>query len=797
MTPKNWTWYLAVGIFYTGLLGLGVRFVFQAEAIRALHSGEKIGAEFEGNDWVTWKDSEAGVVAKSVHPLPFYKPFDPQRIQAGDRIRSIDGTPMTSAEAVEKITQSSPPGKIFVVFADRTDPISLSVERISAYVVNGFRLVFSFNEIGIYWKMSVWVTGVGAFLTLIILVILFPIVRSNWRRFFSLLGLGFTAILFFSVPVIHHLFLVVESELVSTRFEKIYFLLFSASMFAYVGFYFRFKTTLKSLPWLLPSALAAAGFLVFLIKVTYFDLQTKYYHDLLESYAIQFTLWHLSGTLMILLSSRQLYVGRRERIIVWGAMISAMAGVAFYQLFPGAPPAWKEHVLFLFQLLMFFPIIHATFLQLQFGKVSLVVTQTLLYLTFIIVSILLFLLITQIYDYLLPTNQYRRIIEFITFLSVVLSIRLLYISNENKVSRYFVSAQQEKVTRFRAFIARIPQYASPVNLRSDLTKEVSGFFQPEFVSFWWKSDHTDLEGPLAEHQEAIYHQLIQEHAVWSKTKEISVYRFDEALEKVLQKTSVQLISPIVGEGEEYGLLLLGRKRRGVYNLTDLEVISQLIQQTQLTLNVLQLLNREKELLQATYEANLTALRSQINPHFLFNTLNTISALIHDSPDLAESAVEKLAFIFRYTLKVSSQNFVPLSNEIQLVTTYLEIEKIRFGERLEVSIEVEPDTRDILMPAFILQTLTENCIKHGIAKILGKGRVSIATFQEKGFLICEVIDNGPGIDLSRIYKSTGLSNSIARLENMYGMKNLLYFENTGSGTYVRLRIPLELTPELKP
>lgn len=101
----------------------------------------------------------------------------------------------------------------------------------------------------------------------------------------------------------------------------------------------------------------------------------------------------------------------------------------------------------------------------------------------------------------------------------------------------------------------------------------------------------------------------------------------------------------------------------------------------------------------------------------------------------------------------------------------------------------PDVKEVQVPSFILSTLVENCIKHGIAKILGKGQVSVEAFREGEYLVCEVVDNGPGIDLTRIHKSHGLSSSIARLENIYDLKNLLYFENTGEGTYVRMKIPL--------
>lgn len=135
------------------------------------------------------------------------------------------------------------------------------------------------------------------------------------------------------------------------------------------------------------------------------------------------------------------------------------------------------------------------------------------------------------------------------------------------------------------------------------------------------------------------------------------------------------------------MILIGRKRRGVFNLDDQELLQRIVQQTRLTLGVLHLLEREKLLMQKNYEANLTALRSQINPHFLFNTLNTISALIHDRAisDDAEVAVEKLAFIFRYTLKNSDKATVTLKDVLSLVRTYLDIEKIRFGRPLAIAL----------------------------------------------------------------------------------------------------------------
>jgi len=442
---------------------------------------------------------------------------------------------------------------------------------------------------------------------------------------------------------------------------------------------------------------------------------------------------------------------------------------------------------------------NASYLRSQFGKVSLVVTQTFQYLVTFLLAVVLYLVISQLFDYIQPNITYRRFLEFVTFLLLMAIVRGLYLINESRLTKYFVTAQRERLTQFYGFINRISQYLNPKELDKDLRGEVQAYFNAESVQVWWNPRDGEVPRMIdgIDHPKELYQKLRENNMVWSRNKEISPLTLDEELETEMLDSSLALVSALTIEVDEdrYGLLLLGKKKRGVYNLSDLDLISQLVQQTQLTINVMRRVEREKELVEQTYEANLTALRSQINPHFLFNTLNSITELVHESADLAEQAVEKLAFILRFTTKKSNEQFLPLQEEMSLIRTYLELEQIRFGERLKVEIEVAEDTRDLQVPSFILQTLVENTIKHGIAKIMHPGFVSVKTFKQEDSLICEVYDNGPGIDLSRIYKSTGLSNSISRLEKLYDMKDLLHFENTGDGTLVRMRIPLPDSPHL--
>lgn len=802
MTNRSWVWHILLGIFFLGLILLAYFFYLESANISQLNADAEVDSEFEGNDWITWQYTEwestgkKGVIATDVHPLRTYKPTEPNDIQPGDRLRKIRYNEIRNAETVDNIISAKPPGEVLIFITERTNPNSLSTATLTPFVRNGFRLGFAFNKYGIYWQIMLWGVGIGAIAALIMLAILLPIMRSNWRENLSLLGLVVSGLIFFLTQVIHNVYLIVESDLTQTGVEKIYIFVYPTMLFVYAIYYFYHKSGSGKLYFALPSLATAFYLLSRYYDIIFLQQKLKVYHDLIEKYTFLFFFIHILAAIGLYIAANWNKQSKRSFIGIGVISLLSIFGIWYYSMGVESAPFDSEHALFLLNLMLFFPLVNATFLQLQFGKVSVVLTRTIQYLIILVVSILIYLVIGQLFSYILTNNPYQRILEFITFLFAMAILWLLYLANENKFRKYFVTSQQEKRTRFKSFIAQIPQYTSSRILRKDLVEQLSEYFGTETVHLWWKGDAQ--EGDVSEDSEAqerIYRQLTGQNTIWSKSKEIASFKLKDELEKVVQKSAYTLMSPITVNDEGYALLMLGRKKRGVYNLLDLELISQLVQQTQLTLNVLQLVNREKELIQQTYEANLTALRSQINPHFLFNTLNTITELVHGDPEEAEEAIEKLAFIFRYTLKVSNQNFVSLSSELQLVSTYLDIEKFRFGDRLDIHLDIAKEVREVQIPAFILQTLTENCIKHGVSKILGQGRVSIEAFREDDYMVCEVNDNGPGIDLTRIQKSTGLSNTLARLENIYEMKNLLYFENTGSGTYVRLKIPIVEIPEM--
>ena len=195
----------------------------------------------------------------------------------------------------------------------------------------------------------------------------------------------------------------------------------------------------------------------------------------------------------------------------------------------------------------------------------------------------------------------------------------------------------------------------------------------------------------------------------------------------------------------------------------------------------------------TSRAELTALRAQINPHFLFNALNAIAGLIPGAPALAEETVERLADVFRYTLRQSDKEWVRLEEEMDFVAAYLAIEQARFGDRLAVEIAVADGVGAARIPAMSIQPLVENAIKHGTSAVERTGRVRVAAEIAGNVLRVEVSDNGPGFGGAPGFDAAshaghGLRNVRERLAGYYGGAARLAWEDAGPGARVWIEMP---------
>jgi signal transduction histidine kinase len=188
------------------------------------------------------------------------------------------------------------------------------------------------------------------------------------------------------------------------------------------------------------------------------------------------------------------------------------------------------------------------------------------------------------------------------------------------------------------------------------------------------------------------------------------------------------------------------------------------------------------------EAQLASLESHIRPHFLFNTLNTISSLIQDDPKLAESLLGKLAALLRFSLDSKQERVSPFASEMKIVSHYLEIESARFGDRLRYEIDVSPEMQSAEVPAFSLQTLVENSVKHAVANRLEGGSIRIAACAGNGMICLEVCDDGPGFTTDAIRPGHGLDNLQSRLAALFGSEAKLEITSDGGQTAVRIRFP---------
>jgi sensor histidine kinase YesM len=188
------------------------------------------------------------------------------------------------------------------------------------------------------------------------------------------------------------------------------------------------------------------------------------------------------------------------------------------------------------------------------------------------------------------------------------------------------------------------------------------------------------------------------------------------------------------------------------------------------------------------ETRLSSLESRIHPHFLFNTLNSIAALIPRDPQLAEDTVGKLASLLRFSLNANQSGLALLSQELKVVRDYLEIEKTRFGQRLSYTIAIPEELQNVSVPPLALQSLVENSVKHVVSERSQGTTIQIVGSKDSGRIHLEIRDDGPGFSLDNITPEHGLGNLIARLELLFGAEGQLEVIREYGWTVVRLSFP---------
>jgi two-component system sensor histidine kinase AlgZ len=223
-----------------------------------------------------------------------------------------------------------------------------------------------------------------------------------------------------------------------------------------------------------------------------------------------------------------------------------------------------------------------------------------------------------------------------------------------------------------------------------------------------------------------------------------------------------------------------------FSIATYETMHWRLEETTLQLRTKEL-EQERALKLAT-EAQLASLESRIHPHFLFNTLNSISSLIPEDPVRAERLLEQMAALLRFSLDSNQSGLVPLSSELKIVVDYLEIEKARFGERLNYRIDLPSDLNGAKVPPLSVQSLVENSVKFAIAPNRAGGEILISGSRDNGHLRVEVRDSGPGFSLESAPAGHGLDNLKGRLATLFGQDAALTLERHERHNHMRLSVP---------
>jgi len=780
-----------------------------------------------GTTWVNWVSDTAGPRVESLVP-PGIPPraTSQNRLLAGDVLLSVDYKPVPNREAAHRYFQLQPPGSVVLLQVARMAP-SGEVSQHSFFVRVKPRPPFMQTRFVGWWRAGIWLYGLASGAFVVVLVLFAPFLRTNYRRYRNLLLLLVLALLAMVVQFGRYGLVLTESGMFWADF-----LAYTGALFAVLWVGLATTIPFTEAAHAIPKRTRFWYGLPALVVVAVLGMGVVYWGHLLWFHPASIAL--LAGLLFhqfsVLLARRNMSgVSQRFIQIRTGLQVLVTALIyleLFRLLFRFQDTFWQAqwHIMLLLFTVLF--VFYTTSVVFRFGKLQLVATRTAVLAVALLFVGAAYLGIQAGLAALLPESLWRGILEFALTATLVLAGYFTLQRFRSRIERYITLPQQRRERDFLFFVDSISRYTNLQELVAAIETQMLVYFRLAYSRVYvppsfWSLPEDDMLGnrytresddemesgnssstarkPTAfipyrgftpDELAKLAKSFSRGGRFWSADTEISERELPEAFTQQLAAAGVQLVVSLHFSSDQMGLLLLGRHtQQRTFTFSDIDTIVRLARQAQLTLDVLHLLEKEKVLAQRTLEANLTALRAQINPHFLFNTLNTIASLVHDQPDLAETAIDKLALIFRHTLQHAKRDFVRLDTEIELVRNYLAIEQIRFGKRLTVQLDVDPKIREAPIPALVLQTLIENCIKHGVSKITGPARVSITAFEQDGQALLVVEDNGPGIDLNRVKQGAGLKNVMIRLEKLFESPDRIKFENTGDGTRVEVQLPL--------
>jgi len=794
-----------------------------------------------GFDWVQWQDREGEIVAAYVYPGG--TAFD-----AGLREDAVlfqwEFQQFFSAEDVKRAVEGVAPGDVLVYdVVQRGQPQAFEI-TITRYPT------FLYPLSGPLWQASLWGFAVVAFLHLLGLVIVAPLAGRSRRARRSF-------VLFFaaSLWVVGNLLRLGFVTILGPPMGGAYAVLFQAVTLIALGGWVLFPALLLRsvladlarplglgyrLLIFLPALVLGVAVFVAVVAGSFGPLTV----DALIAPILFYVCCYVAAATGLSLATRRAAEQPDEDEVLasttWSRAgsaavfaVAALGALSVYGIvpLPGAvSDATVGWLIVLIQLLSLAPVGLVSIAALRYGRADTVVTRA--FTTVAVYGAVFFLVAggLVVLDRVLPPGSagWPRAVLTALFVVVLLGVgERLVRPLRQRLGGLFVTDRQRARARLRTFSERMRLHLDLDQLAQEtvdtagealgarsavlfLRLPTSGSL-PKPDDDAWTIARYHAEPPYFTQAElgTVWERIQQTGTVWARNAELNESDLPPADDRLLRRHGVALAVPVAGgETEPAGLLVLGRKaqRRAVYNLEDVAMLRSLCGQLALAAERLALIEREKALAKESAEAQLVALRAQINPHFLFNALNTISALVEEKPRAAEGTVERLAAIFRHILRTGSQPFIPLADEVRLVEDYLAIEQVRFEDNLAVETLWDPALSDLPVPAFAVQTLVENAVKHGIERKRGGGTITLSSeVTDDGLARIRVADTGLGIPAlfpggdglatsdaaPPDFFGIGLRNVAARLERLYGRSDLLRFTSApDTGTVAELLVPME-------
>jgi signal transduction histidine kinase len=795
-----------------------------------------------GFDWVQWQDRDGEIVAAYVYPggTAFAA-----GLREGAVLYQLEFQQFFSAEDVKRAVEGVAPGDVLVYdVVQRGQPQSFEI-GISRYPT------FLYPLSGALWQASLWGFAVVAFLHLLGLIIVAPLARRSQRARRS-----FVLFLAASLWVMGNLVRLGCVTLLGPPMGGAYATFFQAVTLVALGGWVLFPALLlrSVLADLRPQHAVGLPFrlVIFLpalvlgtavtIAVVAGSLGPLTVDALIAPILFYVCCYVAAATGLTLVLRAAAGTPEDDEVLAsttWSRagsaavfVVAVVGALSVYGIVPvpgAVSDATVGWLIVLIQLLSLAPVGLASVAALRHGRADAVVTRALATVTgygavfFVVVGGLVVLERTAPLE---ATGWPRSVLTAVYVVGLLFVVERLARPLRKRVSGLFQTDRQRARARLRAFSERMRLLLDPERLAQE-TVETAGealgarsavlFLRvptaaagADEATWITARYHAELPYFTQSELDAVWARLQRAGSVWARNAELNESDLGAADDRLLRRHGVALALPVAGgEAEPSGLLVLGRKaqRRAVYNLEDVAMLRSLCGQLALAAERLALIEREKALAKESAEAQLVALRAQINPHFLFNALNTISALVEEKPREAEGVVERLAAIFRYTLRTGGQPFVPLADEVRLVADYLAIEQVRFGDKLTVEQDWDPALADLPVPAFAVQTLVENAVKHGIERKRGGGTLTLSSaVGEGGLARIRVADTGLGIPAlfgggdgvavperaePPSFYGIGLRNVASRLEQLYSRSDLLRITSApDAGTTAELLIPME-------